>query len=70
MCDSESSRMAGTGRVYYLGGVHEHKSPMTLAVVSGIFNVPETAAEEAAELQTLTEQMLRWRGLERQVSGF
>lgn len=50
--------------------VHEHKSPMTLAVVSGIFNVSETATEEAAELQTLTEQMLRWRGLERQVSGF
>lgn len=43
---------------------------MTLAVVSGIFNVSETAAEEAAEIQTLTEQMLRWRGLERQVSGF
>lgn len=50
--------------------LHEHKSPMTLAVVSGIFNVSETATEEAAELQTLTEQMLRWRGLERQVSGF
>lgn len=62
--------MTLAGRVDYLGGVHGHKSPMTLAVVSGMFNVSETAAEEAAELQTLTEQMLRWRGPERQGSGF
>lgn len=62
--------MTLAGRGDYLGGVHEHESPMTLAVVSGMFNVSETVAEEAAELQTLTEQMLRWRGPERQGSGF